>query len=82
MEPAAGLVGRAVQAGARVVLVNRGETPYDEAVTLAGIADMGPILPPLSNIDADHHGAIRAAAQKLLATDRALARTPATVGMA
>jgi dihydrodipicolinate synthase/N-acetylneuraminate lyase len=53
-----------------------------EAVTLAGIADMGPILPPLSNIDADHHGAIRAAAQKLLATDRALARTPATVGTA
>ena len=53
-----------------------------EAVTLAGIADMGPILPPLSNIDAKHHVAIRAAAQKLLATDRALERTPATVGTA
>ena len=53
-----------------------------EAVTLAGIADMGPILPPLSNIDAKHRAAIRAAAQKLLATDRALARTPATVGTA
>ena len=53
-----------------------------EAVTLAGIADMGPILPPLSNIDADHRAAIRAAAQKLLATDHALARTPATVGTA
>jgi dihydrodipicolinate synthase/N-acetylneuraminate lyase len=53
-----------------------------EAVTLAGIADMGPILPPLSNIDAKHRAAICAAAQKLLATDRALARTPATVGTA
>src|SRR5439155_21426985 len=53
-----------------------------EAVTLASIADMGPILPPLSNIDADHRAAIRAAAQKLLATDHALARTPATVGTA
>jgi len=51
-----------------------------EAVTLAGIADMGPILPPLSNVDADHHGAIRAAARALLAHDRALARTHATVG--
>jgi dihydrodipicolinate synthase/N-acetylneuraminate lyase len=53
-----------------------------EAVTLAGIADMGPILPPLSNIDADHHGAIRAAARALLAHDRALVRTPAAVGTA
>jgi dihydrodipicolinate synthase/N-acetylneuraminate lyase len=53
-----------------------------EAVTLAGIADMGPILPPLSNIDAEHHAVIRAAAQTLLATDRALARTPATVSPA
>src|SRR4051812_1240501 len=46
VEPAASLVGLALRAGARVALVNRGETPYDEAVTLrvrAGIAD---VLPP------------------------------------
>jgi dihydrodipicolinate synthase/N-acetylneuraminate lyase len=48
-----------------------------DAVTLAGIADMGPILPPLSNIDAAHHAAIRAAAQTLLAHDRELSATPA-----
>ena len=53
-----------------------------EAVTLAGIADMGPILPPLSNIDAEHHAAIRAAAQELLAHDHALSRAPATVSPA
>jgi dihydrodipicolinate synthase/N-acetylneuraminate lyase len=51
-----------------------------EAVTLAGIADMGPILPSLSNIEAEHHGAIRAAAHALLAQERALSRAPATVG--
>jgi hypothetical protein len=42
VNPAASLVGVAVEAGARVVLVNQGETPYDEAVTLrvwAGIGD-------------------------------------------
>jgi dihydrodipicolinate synthase/N-acetylneuraminate lyase len=38
-----------------------------EAVSLAGIADMGPILPLLSNIEARHHGAIREAALALLA---------------
>jgi hypothetical protein len=46
VEPAASLVGLALRSGARVALVNRGETPYDEAVTLrvwAGIAD---VLPP------------------------------------
>ena len=53
-----------------------------EAVSLAGIADMGPILPPLSNIETEHHVAIRNAAQTLLATDRALTRAPATVGAA
>jgi dihydrodipicolinate synthase/N-acetylneuraminate lyase len=31
-----------------------------EALTLSGIADMGPILPMLSNIDAKHHAEIRA----------------------
>ena len=43
-----------------------------EAVTLAGIADMGPMLPQLSNIGAAHTGAIRAAALALLAHDRTL----------
>lgn len=53
-----------------------------EAVTLAGIADMGPILPPLSNIDAEHHDVIRAAARALLAHDRDLSRAPATMSPA
>jgi dihydrodipicolinate synthase/N-acetylneuraminate lyase len=43
-----------------------------EAVTLAGIAEMGPMLPQLSNIGAAHAGAIRAAAQALLAHDKGL----------
>jgi 4-hydroxy-tetrahydrodipicolinate synthase len=51
-------------------------------VTLAGIADMGPILPPLSNIDAEHHDAIRAAARALLAHDRELSRASATMSPA
>lgn len=44
-----------------------------EAVTLAGIADMGPMLPQLSNIGADHRDAIRDAARALLAHDATLA---------
>jgi dihydrodipicolinate synthase/N-acetylneuraminate lyase len=36
-----------------------------EALTLSGIADMGPILPMLSNIDARHHPEIRALALAL-----------------
>ncbi len=43
-----------------------------EAVTLSGVADMGPILPQLSTIDADQHAAVGAAAAALLAHDRAL----------
>ena len=43
-----------------------------EAVTLAGIADMGPMLPMLSNIEAQHHARVRLAALDLLAFDRAL----------
>ena len=34
VNPAASLVGLAIRRGARVALVNRGETPYDEAVAL------------------------------------------------
>jgi dihydrodipicolinate synthase/N-acetylneuraminate lyase len=43
-----------------------------EAVTLAGIADMGPMLPQLSNIGADKQPAIAAAAKALLAHDRTM----------
>jgi dihydrodipicolinate synthase/N-acetylneuraminate lyase len=43
-----------------------------EAVRLAEIADTGPILPLLSNLDAEHHPRVKKAAQDLLATDRAL----------
>jgi dihydrodipicolinate synthase/N-acetylneuraminate lyase len=43
-----------------------------DAVTLAGIADMGPMLPQLSNIAADKQPMIGAAAKSLLAHDRAL----------
>ena len=43
-----------------------------EAVTLAGIADMGPMLPQLSNIGAAQAGSIRVAAQALLAHDKGL----------
>lgn len=38
-----------------------------EAVTLAGIADMGPMLPLLSNLDPVHHAAVKLAAVNLLA---------------
>jgi dihydrodipicolinate synthase/N-acetylneuraminate lyase len=43
-----------------------------EAVTLAGIADMGPMLPLLSNLEAEHHDAVRQAARELLTHDRGL----------
>lgn len=43
-----------------------------EAVSLAGIADMGPILPLLSNLEAEHHERVRQAAVALLEADRAL----------
>ena len=46
VHPAASLVSVAVEAGARVVLVNRGETPYDAAVTLRVPAGIGEVLPP------------------------------------
>jgi dihydrodipicolinate synthase/N-acetylneuraminate lyase len=40
-----------------------------EALSLSGIADMGPILPMLSNIDANHHAEIRALALALKQAD-------------
>ena len=45
-----------------------------EAVTLAGIADMGPILPLLSNIETERQPEIKKAAADLLAADRAMAQ--------
>jgi dihydrodipicolinate synthase/N-acetylneuraminate lyase len=44
-----------------------------DAVTLAGIADMGPVLPMIANLDAAEREAVKAAASALLANDRALA---------
>ena len=46
VEPAASLVGFAVLGGARVVLVNQGETPYDQRVSLRVWAGIGDVLPP------------------------------------
>ena len=43
-----------------------------DAVTLAGIADMGPILPMISGLEAPERPAVEAAARALLAHDRAL----------
>ena len=44
-----------------------------EAVTLAGIADMGPMLPMLSNIAEEHRAPIREAALALRQHDEQLA---------
>ena len=46
VNPAASLVGLAISEGARVVLINQGETPYDEVVTLRSWEGIGDILPP------------------------------------
>ncbi|HKH78195.1 MAG TPA: hypothetical protein VKA51_14650, partial [Rubrobacteraceae bacterium] len=46
VEPAASLVGLALGGGARVVVVNRGETPYDEVATLRSWAGIGEVMPP------------------------------------
>jgi NAD-dependent SIR2 family protein deacetylase len=46
VNPAASLVGLALKRGARVALVNRGETPYDEAVTLRVWDGIGEVIPP------------------------------------
>ncbi|GGF10382.1 dihydrodipicolinate synthase family protein [Aliidongia dinghuensis] len=40
-----------------------------EAVTLSGVADMGPMLPMLSNIGPEHHAEIHETARTLLALD-------------
>jgi NAD-dependent SIR2 family protein deacetylase len=46
VRPASSLVGLALRSGARVVLVNRGETPYDGVATLRVWAGIGEVLPP------------------------------------
>ena len=45
VNPAASLVGLALRSGARVVLANRGKTPYDDAVTLRSWTGIGDVLP-------------------------------------
>ena len=45
VQPAASLVGLALGAGKKVVLINRGKTPYDRAVTLRARTGIGDILP-------------------------------------
>ncbi len=45
VEPAASLVGRAIRTRARVVLVNQGETPYDEVVALRVWHRIGDVIP-------------------------------------
>ena len=44
-----------------------------DAVTLAGIAEMGPLLPMISNLAPEERPAVEAAARALLGHDRALA---------
>jgi NAD-dependent deacetylase len=45
VQPASSLVGLALRSGARVVLVNRGETPYDGVATLRVWAGIGEVIP-------------------------------------
>jgi dihydrodipicolinate synthase/N-acetylneuraminate lyase len=47
-----------------------------DAVTLAGIAEMGPILPMVSNLSATERSAVQPVAKALLAHDRALSPSP------
>jgi NAD-dependent deacetylase len=46
VNPAASLVGLAVHSGARVVLINQGETPYDDVVTMRLWTGIGAFIPP------------------------------------
>jgi dihydrodipicolinate synthase/N-acetylneuraminate lyase len=48
-----------------------------EAVRLCGIADTGPILPLLSNLEPEHHERVKKAATDLLTVDRTL-RAPSS----
>ncbi len=46
VNPAASLVGLALQQEARVILINQGETPYDDVVTLRITNGISDVLPP------------------------------------
>jgi NAD-dependent deacetylase len=46
VQPAASLVGLAHKSGARIVLINRGKTPYDRAATLRVWTGIGEVIPP------------------------------------
>jgi len=46
VQPAASLVALALRSGARVVLVNRGKTPYDKTATLRVWTGIGEVIPP------------------------------------
>lgn len=46
VNPAASLVALSLEEGARVVLINQGETPYDDVVTLRIMSGIGDVLPP------------------------------------
>ena len=50
VNPAASLVGLALKQGAQVVLINQGETPYDEVVTLRVWDGIGEVIPPVVEI--------------------------------
>ncbi|HEX8456404.1 MAG TPA: Sir2 family NAD-dependent protein deacetylase [Pyrinomonadaceae bacterium] len=54
VNPAASLVGLALRNGARAVLVNQGETPYDEAVSLRVSAGIGDVIPPAAALVRQH----------------------------
>ncbi|HEX8651019.1 MAG TPA: Sir2 family NAD-dependent protein deacetylase [Pyrinomonadaceae bacterium] len=47
VNPAASLVGLALRQGARVVLINQGETPYDEFATIRLWEGIGEVIPPV-----------------------------------
>jgi NAD-dependent deacetylase len=46
VNPAASLVALAIKNGARSILINAGETPYDQVVTLRLHNGIGELLPP------------------------------------
>jgi NAD-dependent deacetylase len=50
VNPAASLIGLAIEAGADVIIINKGETPYDNYVTLKLTEGIGELLPPAVEI--------------------------------
>ncbi|MCU1288644.1 MAG: NAD-dependent deacetylase [Acidobacteria bacterium] len=45
VNPAASLVGLAIETGANVILINQGDTPYDDAATFRSRASIGDVFP-------------------------------------